>query len=176
MARIVFAMNLSLDGYVDHDAFAPGPQLFRRWIEHVRALSGSLYGRGMYEIMAYWDEDHPQWSPAERAFAAAWRAMPKWVASRTLKSVGPNAELVQGDVVSAARALKDRLTGEIAVSGPNLAQALTEAKLIDAYQLYVHPTVLGRGRPLFAGALKRLRFVDFEQVGEDVVRLTYAPD
>jgi hypothetical protein len=61
MAKLVFGMNQSLDGYVDHMAFAPCPALFRHWIEHVRDLTGSVYGRRMYEVMRYWDEDHPEW-------------------------------------------------------------------------------------------------------------------
>lgn len=71
MARLTFAMNLSLDGYVDHEAFAPGPDLFRHWIAQVRALTGSIYGRRLSEIMRYWDEDQPGWTPDEHAFAAA---------------------------------------------------------------------------------------------------------
>ena len=62
MAKIVFGMNVSLDGYVDHEKFAPDPVLFRHWIEHVRGLTGSLYGRRMYEVMRYSDEDHSEWT------------------------------------------------------------------------------------------------------------------
>ena len=97
MAKIVFGMNQSLDGYVDHMNFSPTPALFRHFIEEVRGVAGSVYGRRMYEVMRYWDEDQPEWDEIERDFAAAWRAQPKWVASRTLKSVGPNATLVGSD-------------------------------------------------------------------------------
>ena len=69
MARLVFGMNQSLDGYVDHTAFAPGPMLFRHFIEQARGQAGSVYGRRMYEIMRYWDDDHPEWSAEEEAFA-----------------------------------------------------------------------------------------------------------
>ena len=62
MAKLVFGMNQSLDGYVDHLEMRTGPALFRHWIEHVRGLTGSVYGRRMYEIMRYWDQDHPKWS------------------------------------------------------------------------------------------------------------------
>lgn len=55
VATLVFAMNQSLDLYVDHEAMAPGPVLFRHWIEHVRGLAGSVYGRRLYEVMRYWD-------------------------------------------------------------------------------------------------------------------------
>jgi hypothetical protein len=93
MAKLVFGMNQSLDGYVDHEAFAPDPVLFRHFIEQARGVSGGVYGRCMYEVMRYWDEDDPTWTPELRGFAEAWRKQPKWVASRTLKSVGRNATL-----------------------------------------------------------------------------------
>ena len=175
MAKIVFAMNLSLDGYVDHEKFAPDPALFRHWIEQVRGLAGSVYGRGMYEIMRYWEEDHPEWTSAESDFAAAWRRQPKWVVSRTLKSVGPNATLVEDDLGAAIRGLKARLVGEIAVSGPNLAGSLSELGLIDEYHLYFHPVVLGRGRPFFAGPRPPLRLVRSDLIGEKAIRLIYVP-
>src|SRR5262245_9857598 len=98
MAKLVFGLNQSLDGYVDHEAFAPGPVLFRHFIEEVLGLTGSVYGRRMYEVMRYWDEDHPEWSADLRDYAAAWRRQPKWVVSRSLKSVGPNATLVVDDL------------------------------------------------------------------------------
>ena len=99
MAKLVFGLNQSLDGYVDHQEFAPpGRSLFRHFTEQVRDLAGSVYGRRMYEVMRYWDEDRPEWDAEERDFAAAWRSQPKWVVSRSLKSVGPNATLVKDDV------------------------------------------------------------------------------
>src|SRR5512134_846962 len=130
MAKIVFGMNQSLDGYVDHMEFAPGPGLFRHFIEQVRSLTGSVYGRGLYEVMRYWDEDRPEWTPAHRDFAVAWRNQPKWVVSRSLKSVGPNATLVAEDVAALIRGLKADLHGEISVGGPVLARSLGDLGLI----------------------------------------------
>jgi dihydrofolate reductase len=156
-------------------AFAPDRTLFRHFIDHVRDLTGSVYGRRLYEIMRYWDEDRPEWDAAERDFAAAWRNQPKWVVSRSLKSVGPNATLVADEVEAAIRELKARLAGEIAVGGPDLAQSLTDLGLIDEYRLYIHPVVLGRGKPLFAGPRPRLRLVASDRIGEDAIRLTYVP-
>jgi dihydrofolate reductase len=175
MARLVFGMNQSLDGYVDHQAFGPGPVLFRHFIEQVRDLTGSVYGRRMYEVMRYWDEDHPEWDAEEREFAVAWRKQPKWVVSRTLKSVGPNATLVGDNVEAAIRRLKAERVGEIEVAGPDLAGSLTDLGLIDEYRIYLHPVVLGRGKPFFTGPRPPLRLVTSELMGEDVVRLTYAP-
>jgi dihydrofolate reductase len=175
MAKLVFGMNQSLDGYVDHMAFGPGPTLFRHFIEQVRSLTGSVYGRRMYEVMRIWDEDLPEWSAEERDFAAAWRSQPKWVVSRSLKSVGPNATLVDNDLEAVIRGLKAQLVGEIEVAGPDLARSLTDLGLIDVYQIYLHPVVLGRGKPFFAGPRPRLRLVASDLIGEDVIRLTYVP-
>ena len=175
MAKLVFGMNQSLDGYVDHMAFAPGPALFRHFIEEAQAQAGSVYGRNMYEIMRYWDDDQPEWDADEHAFAAAWRRQPKWVVSRSLKSVGPNATLVEGDVESAIRALKAEREGEIEVAGPHLAHSLTELGLIDEYRIYLHPVVLGHGSPYFLGARPALRLVAHDRVADDVIKLTYVP-
>ena len=175
MAKLVFGMNQSLDGYVDHLELRTGPALFRHWIEHVRDLTGSVYGRRMYDVMRFWDEDRPEWGPEQHAFATAWRRQPKWVVSRTLKSVGPNATLVSHDIEAVIRDLKARLVGEITVSGPDLAQSLTDFGLIDEYRLYFHPFVLGRGKPFFAGPRPPLRLVASDPIGEDAIRLTYVP-
>lgn len=175
MAKLVFGMNLSLDGYVDHEEFAPDPTLFRHWIEHVRGLTGSVYGRRMYETMRYWDEDRPEWNPEQHEFAAAWRRQPKWVVSGTLERVGPNATLIGDDFEATIRELKDELAGEISVSGPELARGMTELGLVDEYRLYFHPVVLGHGKPFFAGPRPRLRLVASDPIGADVIRLTYVP-
>lgn len=175
MARLVFGMNQSLDGYVDHLAFAPDATLFRHFIEEARAQAGSVYGRRIYEVMRYWDDDHPEWSADERAFAAAWRTQPKWVVSRSSTSVGPNATLLGDDLEGAIRTLKAERDGEIEVAGPELAHSLTALGLIDEYRIYLHPVVLGRGKPYFAGPRPRLRLVAHDPVGDDVIRLVYVP-
>ncbi|MFD1983512.1 dihydrofolate reductase family protein [Mesorhizobium newzealandense] len=175
MAKLIFRMNQSLDGYVDHLEIPSGPMIFRHWLEQVRDLTGSVYGHGMYEVMRYWDEDRPEWSAEHHEFAAAWRSQPKWVVSRSLKSVGPNATLVSDDIEAVIRGLKTQLVGEISVSGPDLAQSLTELGLVDEYQLYFHPVVLGHGKPFFAGPRPPLRFVASDPIGYDVIRLTYVP-
>lgn len=175
MARIVFGMNQSLDGYVDHMAFAPDPTLFRHFVAEAEGQAGSLYGRTVYELMRYWDDEHPEWSADERAFAVAWRKQPKWVVSRSAKSVGPNATLVEGDLETAIRALKAERQGEIEVAGPTLARSLTELGLIDEYRIYLHSVVLGHGTPYFAGPRPPLRLVSHDRIGADVIRLTYVP-
>jgi dihydrofolate reductase len=175
MAKLVFGMNQSLDGYVDHTAFGPSPTLFRHFIAEAEKQAGSIYGRQMYEIMRYFDEDHPEWNADRHAFAAAWRRQPKWVVSRSLKAVGPNATLVGDDLEGAIRALKAERDGEMEVAGPGLAKSLTELGLIDEYRIYLHPVVLGHGTPYFAGPRPPLRLAGSDRVDENVIRLRYVP-
>ena len=175
MAKLVFGLSQSLDGYVDHLEMEPGPALFRHFIEQVRDQAGGVYGRGVYELMQYWDEDDVKWSADEREFAMAWRRLPKWVVSRSLTSVGHNATLIEGDLDAAIRALKAGCAGEIEVAGPSLARSLTDLGLVDEYRLYFRPIVLGRGAPFFAGPRPPLRLVASDLIGEDAIRLTYVP-
>lgn len=175
MAKLVFAMSQSLDGFVDHDAMGtPDPGLFRHWIEAVGGAAGRLYGRGIYELMRYWDTDDASWGPDETAFAQAWRSRHKWVVSHSLKEVGPNATLVT-DLEATARDLKARLDGVIDVAGPVLAGSLTKLGLMDEYRIYLRPYVLGSGAPYFTDPRPPLRLVSSELIGADTVRVVYAP-
>ncbi len=175
MAKLVYGLNQSLDGNVDHTKFGPTPGLFRHFVEQVRGLTGLIYGRGMYEVMRYWDDDRNVQSADEIDFATAWRSRPKWVASRSLKSLGPNATLLGNDLKAAVTALKDGRDGEIDVAGPRLAHSLTELGLIDEYRIYLHPLVVGGGNPYFAGPRPPLRLVSTERFPGDVLQLTYVP-
>jgi dihydrofolate reductase len=180
MAKLIYALTQSLDGYVaaiDGELVLPPPDdaLFRYFTDRESDLGGGLYGRRIYEVMRYWDEDQPEWGALQHDFAAAWRAHPKWVVSRTLTSVEPGYVLVDRDVEAFVRNLKSEIDDDIVVAGPELAGSLTEAGLIDEYHLYFQPAVLGSGKPYFARARPPLRFVAMDRVGESVVRLTYEP-
>jgi dihydrofolate reductase len=176
MAKLVYGLNQSLDGYVDHTQLGPpAPAAFHHFLELVRGSAGLVYGRRTYEIMSYWDEDSPDWDADDRAFAVVWRSRPKWVVSRSLKSVGPNATLVADDFEKMICRLKADLPGEIHVGGPALAQSLTEAGLIDEYQLYLRPVVLGGGTPFFAGPRPPLHLAASDFITDDLIRLTYVP-
>lgn len=175
MAKLVYGLNQTLDGYIDHLAFRPGAALFQHFIEHLRDQAAILYGRRMYDVMRYWDEDLPEWDTAEHDFAAAWRSKPKWVVSRTLQSVGPNATLVDSNMESVVRDLKANLAGEIEVAGPELADGLGSLGLIDEYRMYLHPVVLGSGKPFFSGPRPPLRLLATDHMPDGVIRLTYVP-
>jgi dihydrofolate reductase len=167
------------DGLLSSQAVAefppPGPILARHLNDLFRVSDCLLYGRRIYELMRYWDEDQPDWDEMDHDFAHAWRSKPKWVASRSLTSVGPNATLVQGDLIDFAAKLKSERDGDIEVAGAELANALSAAGLIDEYRLYFRPYVLGGGKPYFAGPLPPLRLAKHDAIGEDAVRLTYVP-
>jgi dihydrofolate reductase len=176
MAKLVYGLRQSLDGYVDHMKIGPpSPAIARHFFEHLRGLTGTVYGRRTYEIMRYWEDDLPDWDAEDHEFAALWRGHPKWVVSRSLKSVGPNATLLGDDLGAAIRELKARLDGEIAVAGPDLAGSLTDLGLIDEYRLYLCPIVLGGGQPFFVGPRPPLRLLAGDLIADDVMRLTYAP-
>ena len=166
MAKLRFGFQQSLDGYVDHLVLGPsGAILFRHLVEHVRDLAGSVYGRTTYEIKRCWDGDQLDWGAEERDFDTVWRSKPKWVVSRSSKSVGPNATIVRGDVATTLRELKARLAGEIDVAGPNFAQSLSDLGLVDEYRIYFRPVVLGHGSPFFAGPRPPLRLVASDPIG-----------
>ncbi|HZT13420.1 MAG TPA: dihydrofolate reductase family protein [Candidatus Baltobacteraceae bacterium] len=181
MAKLIFAMNQSLDGYVAAADGAldplppPGEALFRHFVEFERGLACVLYGRRIYEVMRYWDEDRPDWTADEREFAAAWRAHPKWVVSRSAPPLGPNAALAELDLEAFVRGLKSETAGVIAVAGPQLAGSLTNMRLIDEYHLYFRPVALGAGTPYFAQDPGQLRLLGADLIGEDTVRLRYEP-
>ena len=192
MGRFVFGMMQSLDGYIAGPSGGPqpvgvfsaqaaaefpppGPVLGRHFNDLVRGSDGFLYGRRLYEIMRYWDQDQPDWDEGDHDFAQVWRSKPKWVASRSSTSVGPNATLVQGDLIDFAAKLKSEREGDIDVAGAELANVLSAAGLIDEYRLYLRPYVLGSGKPYFAGPLPPLRLVKHEALGDEAVRLTYVP-
>ena len=175
MAKLVYGMNMSLDGYIDHQNLAPSAELFGHFMKEARAVTASIYGRRMYEVMRYWDQDQPDWEAHDHEFAALWRGQPKWVVSRTLKSVGPNATLVADDVEAVVRGLKARVAGELEVAGPELAGSLSDLGLIDEYKIYLHPVVTGGGKPYFTGPRPRLHLAACEQFPADVLKLTYVP-
>jgi len=180
MGKMVLSMNVSLDGYVDdvEGRIAlprPSPEVFRFWIEAVRGHAATIYGRRMYEVMRYWEDDHPEWDDETREFAAVWRAVPKWVVSRTLPSVGANATLISGDIEAQVRGLKARTDGIISVSGPQIAGLMTRLGLIDQYQMIVCPCVLGQGKPFFHDARPPLRLVGVDRLDDQTVRLVYEP-
>jgi dihydrofolate reductase len=174
---------VSLDGYIarpDGDIGLPVPEadLHRHFNDMMQQTSMELCGRRMYEVMRFWDspEREASDSAVERDFARAWRETPKIVFSTTLREVGPNARLMSGDAENEVASLKLKTEGYIGVGGAELAAHLARVNLIDEYRLYMHPVVLGGGKPYFpAGLSLKLKPLDTERLPQDVTLLRYAP-
>lgn len=180
MAKLILGMNVSIDGYVDDLAGnlvmgAPSQKHFEYWIETIRNHAGAVYGGRMYEVMRYWDDDHAEWDASLRQFATLWRKLPKWVVSRTLSRVGPNATLISGDIEAQIREIAARTEGILSVSGPELAGLMTGLGLIEEYHLHVRPFVLGKGKPFFHEARPPLQLVSSTLIDDDTVHMIYVP-
>jgi dihydrofolate reductase len=157
MGRVIYLMNVSLDGYVETPDRDLGWTIVddevHSWFnDQLRQTDVSLYGRRLYEVMAaYWPTaaSDPAATPVTLEFAALWNAKPIVVFSSTLGSVTSNSRLVRGDVVDEIERLKAAYEGDLAVGGPTLASALVRRGLVDEYRLVVHPVILGAGTPYF---------------------------
>ena len=177
MGKLIYGMMQSLDGYVANaqgEITLPVPEgALHRWFnERMAAVAGSIYGRRMYEIMSFWDG--PDAEAADADFTRAYRASPKWVVSRTIESVGPNAVLLGGDLTAEVQRLKGGYEQDIEVAGPELAAGLTELGLIDEYWLYIMPVVLGGGKPAFTAQLPEgMRLLGIEQLPQEVALVKY---
>jgi dihydrofolate reductase len=155
--RLVFAMNLSLDGYIagpgdDIGWSVPSDELFQWWSDRVAATGLALYGRKLWETMSsHWPtaDQQPGVTPAELEFARRWREMPKVVFSSTTSTVDWNTRLVAGDAVTEIARLKAEDGGPMDIGGATLAAAAMRAGLIDEYVLAAHPVLVGGGTPFF---------------------------
>jgi dihydrofolate reductase len=182
-AKLIYGMLTSLDGYiaaVDGSLVLPVPEaeLHRYFNAQMRRAKVVLHGRRMYEVMRFWDTEGDKPGAEEVAvdFVRAWKETPKIVFSRTLREVGPNARLVQDDLEGVVRAVKADVDGEVMVAGAGLAATLGRLGLVDEYQMFMQPVVLGGGRPFFeAGSALNLRPVGREDLPQGVVALRYTP-
>ncbi|WP_103351235.1 dihydrofolate reductase family protein [Amycolatopsis sp. CA-128772] len=157
MRKLVYGMNLSLDGYIatpDDDLgwSEPSDELFEWWLEREQAISLFLYGRKLWDTMSsHWPtgDQQPGATPAQVAFARNWRDTPKVVFSSTVGDVGWNTRVVTGDAVEEITRLKAGDGGPMRVGGPALAAAAMRAGLVDEYEIVTHPVLLGGGAPFF---------------------------
>lgn len=183
MRTLIYDFGVSLDGYINDrdgniDWTDPDDDLHRFHNDRFRQLELSLHGRRMYELMAeYWPHLPEDASPIERDFAELWTTTPKVVFSRTLTEVHWNSRLVGDDAVEEVRRLKAEGDGVMEVGGANLAASLIPHGLIDEYQVFVSPVLLGGGTPMFPPLEKRvdLRLVETRQF-TTAVMLRYLAD
>jgi dihydrofolate reductase len=183
MRKLVLMMQVSLDGYFegpDHDLswHLVDDELHSHFNDELRSMGAFLDGRVTYELMAgFWptaDSDPANTGPMSD-FAGIWRDMPKLVYSRTLASAGWNTTVVRDVAVDEVLALKAQPGGDLALGGADLAATFRDLGLIDEYRIYVHPVLIGRGKPLFqpTDASAQLRLVENRAFGNGVVLLRY---
>ena len=156
MGKLVYSMNVSLDGFVETpehslDWATVDEEIHSWWKDRIGEADAFLYGRRLWEVMSVWEtlEEDAASTPVMREFARIWKATPKIVFSTSLTSVGPNARLVQGDVRDVLAQLRQEFSGDFDVGGPTLAAQFIERGLIDEYRPVIHPVVLGNGTPFF---------------------------
>ena len=184
MARLVYGMMVSLDGYVEapgHDIgwSAPDEQLHTFANDEAREAGAFLYGRRLYELMSqFWPTADTDPSTPEHiaGYARIWRDKPKVVFSTTLTEVGWNARLVRGNVAEEVAALKAQPGGDLQVGGPTLAASLIRLGLVDEYRPLVHPVVLGAGTRYLPELAERIpmRLLETRTFDSGVVYLRYA--
>jgi dihydrofolate reductase len=183
MRNIIYSMLVSLDGFIeapdgDISWSVPDEELHQHFNEMEAAIGVHLYGRRMYEIMAgYWPtaDQQPSVSQVEVEYARLWRSMPKIVFSTTLEKVAWNSRLVRGNIAEEVRQLKSQPGKDMSVSGAGLAASFMQLGLIDEYRLYIHPILLGDGKPMFPPMKERikLKLVETLRFGSGVVLVRY---
>src|SRR6185369_4700558 len=157
MGRLIYSMNVSLDGYVAApdgglDWGVIDEEIHTWWGDRMREADAVVWGRTVYQLMvAYWPtaESDPAATPAMLDFARVTNPKPKVVFSTTLESVSWNGRLVQGDVGDVLDRLRDEFAGDLVLAGPTLAAQFVRAGLVDQYRLVVHPVIVGGGLPFF---------------------------
>ncbi|MFJ6939609.1 dihydrofolate reductase family protein [Streptomyces sp. NPDC101132] len=183
MRKIIMMMSVSLDGYFEGpnreiDWHRVDDELHGHFNQRLRAMGGFLSGRVTHELMAgFWpDADADPDAPAPVAeFAGIWRDMPKTVYSRTLERADWNTTVKREVVPAEVEELKARADGDLVLGGADVAVTFSRLGLIDAYDIYVHPVLIGRGRSPFpdTDVLTALRLVDSRTFGNGVVGLSY---
>jgi dihydrofolate reductase len=184
MRKVIYSMMVSLDGYIEtldgSLAWHVIDRELHEFVNHQQAsLGGYLWGRQMYENMAaFWptaDAD-PSQPDFVAEYAQIWREIPKVIFSKTLKEVAWNSRLAQGELAEEVAALKAQPGNDLAVAGADLAASFLRLGLIDEVAPFIHPVILGSGRPFLPPSmeLSKLRLLETHTFGSGVVYLHYA--
>jgi dihydrofolate reductase len=182
MRKVIYSMTVSLDGFVadrdgEIDWSAPDEELHRFHNRETQELGAMLLGRRLYQAMLYWEtaDEDPSLGEAGREFAPIWQALPKVVFSTTLAEVQGNWRLAAGGIAEEVARLKREPGGDIGVGGARLAAALVELDLIDEYQPFVYPVIVGGGTPFLPPMPRRLELelVETRTFGSRVVYVRY---
>ena len=179
MSKLIYITNTSVDGYIEDatggfDWVNPDP-VFDFITELLRPIGTHLYGRRLYETMAYWDAPVEDYPPEHRDFAQVWQKADKIVFSRTVRGATTRNTRVEREFdVEAIRRLKRESEQDIIIGGAELAGLALEADLVDECQLFLNPVIVGGGKPAFRAALRRnLELLETRRFGTGVIHLRY---
>ena len=179
MSKLIYITNASLDGYVEDATGAfdwVNPEQVHEFItEMLRPIGTHLYGRRLYETMAYWEAPLERFPPEHRDFAQVWQNSEKIVFSRTLTGATTGNTRVERDFdLVAIRTVKRESERDIVIGGAELAGLALEAGLVDECHLFLNPVILGGGKPAFRAAPRRnLELLETRRFGTGVVHLRY---
>ena len=182
MAKLIYSAIASLDGYIadergNFDWAAPDEEVHKFINDLERPVGTCLYGRRMYEVMAPWESDPAltTGSPITREFAAIWQAADKIVYSRTLETADTARTRIERDFdPDAVRRLKASAERDLTVGGPHLAAQALQAGLVDEYQLFLAPMIVGGGNQALPDHLRLpLELLDERRFGSGMVYLRY---
>jgi len=180
MSKLIYITNTSLDGYVEDTTGAfdwgtPDQVFFEFITELLRPIGTYLYGRRLFETMAYWEAPVESSPPERREFARVWQKADKIVFSRTLTIATTRATRVERDFdVEAIRTLKRESADDISIGGAELAGLALDADLVDECHLFLHPIILGGGKPAFrAGFRRTLELLETRRFGTGVIHVRY---
>ncbi|MEX0825608.1 MAG: dihydrofolate reductase family protein [Acidimicrobiia bacterium] len=184
MARKLILMSgVSLDGFIEGpnreiDWHMVDEELHQHFNDEIATMGALLGGRVTHELMAaFWPtaDENPSNPPTMIEFARIWREMPKFVYSRTLKQADWKTTIVREVVPAEVEELKAQPGGDPLLGGSDLAVSFMEHDLIDEFRIYVHPVLIGRGKPLFSrpDTMLVLRLAETRAFGNGVVLLRY---
>jgi dihydrofolate reductase len=180
--KLIYSMSVSLDGFIagpdgSFNWSAPDEELHRFHNERVRALGGHVLGRRLYETMTYWEtaQEDPAIADYALEFAEIWKPLPKVVFTRTLDEVVGNTRLAQGGIAEEVAELQERSGKDVAIGGADLAADAIKLGLVDDFQVFVIPVIVGGGRPFFPpiDQIVNLKLVETRTFASRVVYLHY---
>ena len=179
MSKLIYITNTSLDGYVEDETgsfdWVNPDQVFEFITELLRPIGTYLYGRRLYETMAYWDAPVDGYPPEHRDFARVWQKAGKIVFSRTLTGATTrNTRVERKFDVEVIRKLKRESEHDINIGGAELAGLALEADLVDECHLFLNPVIVGGGKPAFRAALRRnFELLETRRFDTGVIHLHY---
>jgi dihydrofolate reductase len=181
VARLIYAVIMSLDGYIadeqgNFDWAAPDEEVHQYFNDLDREVGTHLYGRRMYETMVYWETAHTfADSPVELDYAQVWQAADKVVYSKSLEAVSSERTLIERDFEpDSVRQMKAAADRDLSIGGAELAGQALAAGLVDECHVFVVPVLVGGGtRALPDGVRRQLELLDERRFGNGMVHLNY---